>query len=151
MIKCNTKLIIVLRIKLIIHKNKYLNCYYYFPDDKNLLGEDGVLLYPTFSGPAFYRRQQICKLPGAFYSIIFNVLGYPATQVPVGIKNKLPIGFQVKWIYISRYGIKKLTYKTDLIVTDGIIRPDDNFNCPDSMVVWNNYDTYLLVNIYIKK
>lgn len=61
----------------------------------NLLGEDGVLLYPTFSGPAFYRRQQICKLPGAFYSIIFNVLGYPATQVPVGIKNKLPIGFQI--------------------------------------------------------
>ncbi|XP_065221533.1 fatty-acid amide hydrolase 2-A-like [Planococcus citri] len=63
---------------------------------KNLLKEDGVLFYPTSGCLAFYKRQLTWKETSMEYSEIVNVLGFPATHVPMGLnENGIPVGFQV--------------------------------------------------------
>ncbi|XP_059832509.1 fatty-acid amide hydrolase 2-like [Hypanus sabinus] len=62
----------------------------------NLLGDDGVFLYP--SHPKIAPRHHHPKLmPFNFtYTAIFNVLGLPVTQCPLGLsKDGLPIGIQL--------------------------------------------------------
>ena len=60
------------------------------------LGENGVLLYPSHPTPAPYHGQPIVKTFNFSYTAIFNVLGNPVTQVPLGIgKDRVPIGIQV--------------------------------------------------------
>lgn len=60
------------------------------------LGTDGVLLYPTFHCPAFVHNTSAFQLSGTVYSGLFNMIGFPATHVPMGLsKDGLPIGFQV--------------------------------------------------------
>ncbi|XP_072361284.1 fatty-acid amide hydrolase 2-like isoform X2 [Scyliorhinus torazame] len=62
----------------------------------NLLGDDGVFLYP--SHPKIAPRHHHPKLmPFNFaYTAIFNVLGLPVTQCPLGLsKDGLPLGIQL--------------------------------------------------------
>jgi len=65
-------------------------------DIQELLGEDGIMLYPTHPSPAPRHNQPLFR-PGDFsYCAIFNVLGVPVTQVPLGLSSKgLPLGIQV--------------------------------------------------------
>ena len=65
-----------------------------------LLGDDGVLVYPTHSTPAPYHGQPLMKmLTTAFnfaYTGIFNMTGNPVTQVPLGLGSwGVPLGVQL--------------------------------------------------------
>ncbi|KAK2147128.1 hypothetical protein LSH36_569g03078 [Paralvinella palmiformis] len=61
-----------------------------------LLKDDGVFLYPSHPVPAPYHHQPIFMWFNFAYTAIFNVLGLPVTQVPMGIgKERVPIGIQV--------------------------------------------------------
>lgn len=59
-----------------------------------ILGDNGVLLFPTFPSSAPYRGSGAIDFG---YTGIFNVLGFPATTCPIGKDKKgLPFGIQVK-------------------------------------------------------
>ena len=63
---------------------------------QDLLGEDGVLLYPSHPTPAPHHTQPIVKTFNWSYTAIWNVLGLPVTQVPLGLGGAgLPLGVQV--------------------------------------------------------
>ncbi|XP_055906836.1 fatty-acid amide hydrolase 2-B-like [Eupeodes corollae] len=63
---------------------------------KEKLGNNGVLLFPTFHRSAFLHNTSIIHSPAVVLTGIFNVLGFPALQVPMGLNKKgLPIGFQI--------------------------------------------------------
>jgi len=47
------------------------------------LGDDGVLFYPTFPQPAMRHSESITKMSGVMYTMFFNLMGFPATHVPV--------------------------------------------------------------------
>lgn len=63
---------------------------------KELLGEDGVLLYPSMPEPA-HRRLLCWHRPlDSSYLMIFNCLGLPVTQTPLGLGSSgRPVGLQV--------------------------------------------------------
>ncbi|KAJ9583971.1 hypothetical protein L9F63_021682, partial [Diploptera punctata] len=62
----------------------------------NVLGDNGVFLYPSYPTAAFCHNQSYSKAAGVVYSMIFNVMGLPTTHVPLGLdKEGMPIGFQV--------------------------------------------------------
>lgn len=62
----------------------------------DLLGNDGVLLYPTHPTPAPYHIEPLFKPFNFSYTAIINLLGFPATHVPLGMSREgLPIGIQV--------------------------------------------------------
>merc|ERR1712203_1355394 len=63
----------------------------------HVLGDNGVLLYPSHSTPAPYHGQALIKTANFSYTAIFNVLGNPVTQVPLGISKSwgVPLGIQV--------------------------------------------------------
>lgn len=66
------------------------------------MGDNGILLYPTWTGPAHYHYAMFYKMINFGYCSIFNLLGLPVTQVPSGFtSNGLPIGFQVMIKYID--------------------------------------------------
>ncbi|XP_063954529.1 fatty-acid amide hydrolase 2-A-like [Lytechinus pictus] len=61
-----------------------------------MLGDDGVLLYPTHPKMALYHNAPIFYPFNVAYTAIFNALGFPVTQVPLGLStNGLPLGVQV--------------------------------------------------------
>lgn len=61
-----------------------------------LLGDNGVLFYPTFPSSANKHYEMFYKLTDTTFLMVFNTLGLPVTQVHAGFdKNKLPIGIQV--------------------------------------------------------
>lgn len=61
-----------------------------------LLGDDGVLIFPSAPEPAPYHYATFFRPYNFIYWALFNVFDFPATQVPVGIdKNGLPLGVQV--------------------------------------------------------
>ncbi|GLH06874.1 Fatty-acid amide hydrolase 2-A, partial [Gryllus bimaculatus] len=61
-----------------------------------MLGEDGVFLFPTFPTDANFHNEIFVNIPGVQYLMIFNILGLPSTHVPLGLnKNGMPIGLQV--------------------------------------------------------
>jgi len=64
---------------------------------EEILGNNGVLLYPSHSTPAPYHGQALIKTANFSYTAIFNVLGNPVTQVPLGISKTwgVPLGIQV--------------------------------------------------------
>lgn len=65
-------------------------------DIVKLLGDTGVLLYPTFPTSANKHYEIYHKLLDTTYMMVFNTLGFPVTQVKTGHdKNNLPIGIQV--------------------------------------------------------
>lgn len=60
------------------------------------LGTDGVLLYPSAPTLAPYHRQPLLMPLNYTYTAIFNALGLPVTQVPLGLSSSgLPLGIQV--------------------------------------------------------
>lgn len=63
---------------------------------QEMLGNDGVLIYPTHPVPAPYHNEPLVKPFNFSYTGIFNVLGLPATHCPLGLSSQgLPIGVQV--------------------------------------------------------
>lgn len=59
------------------------------------LGDHGVLLYPTFPTVAPRHFQPLVRPAHFVYTAIFNVLEFPATQIPMGInEDMLPLGIQ---------------------------------------------------------
>lgn len=62
----------------------------------DLLGDDGVLLYPSYSTPAPRHYQPMMLTFHWSYCGVLNVLEMPSTQVPLGLSSRgLPLGIQV--------------------------------------------------------
>ncbi|CAD7085135.1 unnamed protein product [Hermetia illucens] len=62
----------------------------------DLLGADGILIFPTIHCTAFTHHESYTNMPGVMYTMFFNVIGFPGTHIPLGLsKRGLPIGFQV--------------------------------------------------------
>ncbi len=60
------------------------------------LGDDGVLLYPPYTRVAPKHNHPLFTPFDFAYCGIFNVLGFPVTQVPLGLNAQgLPLGVQV--------------------------------------------------------
>jgi len=63
---------------------------------QDILGDNGIFLYPTHPTAAYYHNQLYIKTAGIMYSVVFNVLGLPSTNIPLGFnKEGMPIGIQV--------------------------------------------------------
>ncbi|KAL0275362.1 UNVERIFIED_CONTAM: hypothetical protein PYX00_003226 [Menopon gallinae] len=63
---------------------------------EEVLGSNGVLIYPTHPTAAFYHYQSLFRPFDFAYTAIFNILGLPATHCPTGLNSEgLPIGIQV--------------------------------------------------------
>lgn len=64
---------------------------------QEMLGTNGVFIYPTHPTVAPYHNEPIIKAFNFSYTAIINVLGLPATAVPLGLgpKEGLPIGLQI--------------------------------------------------------
>lgn len=74
------------------------------------LGDDGILLYPSFSRPAPRHRlpllRQLMLRFDYAYTALLNVMELPVTQVPLGLNAQgLPLGVQVG----ARHGQDHLT------------------------------------------
>ena len=69
----------------------------FLQDLEEMLGDDGIFLYPTHPIPAPYHNQPLIVLFNFSYTGIFNVLGVPVTAVPMGLaaEEGVPIGLQV--------------------------------------------------------
>lgn len=62
----------------------------------SMLGDDGVFLYPTHPTAAPFHHEPIARAFNFSYTAIINILGLPATAIPMGIGSEgLPIGIQV--------------------------------------------------------
>lgn len=60
------------------------------------LGSDGILLVPSHPTVAPHHNEPLFKPFNFCYTGIFNVLGLPVTQVPLGVgREELPVGVQV--------------------------------------------------------
>ncbi|MGQ0531045.1 MAG: amidase, partial [Panacagrimonas sp.] len=60
------------------------------------LGDNGVLLYPPYTRVAPRHNRPLLRPFDFAYCGIFNVLGFPSTQVPLGLNaDGLPLGVQV--------------------------------------------------------
>ncbi|XP_031617820.1 fatty-acid amide hydrolase 2 isoform X5 [Contarinia nasturtii] len=63
---------------------------------QELLGTNGVFLYPTFPTTAHRHYQIYHKLVDTGYMMVFNTIGLPVTNCMVRLdRHKLPIGLQV--------------------------------------------------------
>ncbi|XP_011336494.2 fatty-acid amide hydrolase 2 [Ooceraea biroi] len=63
---------------------------------KELLGDNGVLIFPSFTCPAIYPQEITYNVGNFTYLMVFNMLGLPVTQCPLGYdKNQLPVGLQI--------------------------------------------------------
>ncbi|CAB3239586.1 unnamed protein product [Arctia plantaginis] len=62
---------------------------------QRVLGENGVLIYPVFVEQAHQHQSVFLKASGVMYTMVFNILGMPATAVPLGLFRGLPVGLQV--------------------------------------------------------
>ncbi len=62
-----------------------------------LLGDDGVLLFPTHPTAAPYHNQPLLRVANFAYTGVINMLGLPATQCPLGLGSwGVPLGVQVR-------------------------------------------------------
>jgi len=63
---------------------------------QEVLKDDAILLYPSFPGPAPRHYVPMFRPADFSYCAIFNVLGVPVSQVPLGLGTKgLPLGVQI--------------------------------------------------------
>ena len=61
-----------------------------------ILGDDGVLIYPTQPETAPKHNGTLLKVINCAYTAIFNVFQATVTQVPLGLsKEGLPVGLQI--------------------------------------------------------
>lgn len=57
---------------------------------------DGVLLFPPYAEPAPKHRRPMLRPFAWTYTAVFNAMGFPVTQVPLGLDaHGLPLGVQV--------------------------------------------------------
>ena len=62
----------------------------------NTIGSSGILLFPSHPSTAPRHYMPLFNPFAWGYTGLFNVLGFPATQVPLGLdRNRLPTGIQV--------------------------------------------------------
>lgn len=62
----------------------------------NLLDENAVLIYPSHPKIAPYHNEPLLHPFNFAYTGLFNALGYPVTQVPLGLSQQgLPLGVQI--------------------------------------------------------
>ena len=70
------------------------------------LGDDGVMLYPSYSRPAPRHYMPLLTPLDFVYTAIINVMGFPSTQVPLGLNaDGVPLGVQV----VAAHGNDHLT------------------------------------------
>jgi len=63
---------------------------------RDLLKDDGVILYPSYSRPAPFHNRPLLTPIDFSYTAIFNVLRLPVTQVPLGLSEEgVPLGIQI--------------------------------------------------------
>ncbi|VDK48612.1 unnamed protein product [Anisakis simplex] len=63
---------------------------------KQLLQDDGILIFPTFPTTVPYHNQPLLTPFNFIYTALFNTLSLPVIQCPMGLnKNGLPLGFQM--------------------------------------------------------
>ncbi|XP_076371380.1 fatty-acid amide hydrolase 2-like isoform X2 [Tachypleus tridentatus] len=63
---------------------------------QELLADDGVFLYPPHPEPAPCHNEPILKFANCVYTAVFNSLGLPALQCPVGLSQSgIPLGVQI--------------------------------------------------------
>ncbi|XP_043595996.1 fatty-acid amide hydrolase 2-like isoform X2 [Bombus pyrosoma] len=63
---------------------------------EELLGDNGVLIFPTFISSAYYFNETYTNVLNFMHLTVANVLGIPATHCTMGLnKRGLPVGFQV--------------------------------------------------------
>ncbi|CRK86482.1 CLUMA_CG000150, isoform A [Clunio marinus] len=63
---------------------------------QELLGDDGILLYPSSTYVAPFHYAAFIQVYNFHYWSLFNVLHLPATQVPLGLNSRgIPLGIQV--------------------------------------------------------
>lgn len=62
-----------------------------------LLGKDGVFVFPTHPTPALYHNEPLLVPFNWAYTGVFNVLGLPACNIPLGLSStsRVPIGVQI--------------------------------------------------------
>jgi fatty-acid amide hydrolase 2 len=61
-----------------------------------LPGPNGVLLFPPMPEPGIKHGNTLLKFTDVFYMSVFNLLGVPVTQCPLGLSSKgLPLGVQI--------------------------------------------------------
>lgn len=63
--------------------------------EKLLEDENAIFIFPTQCDVPPHYLMTIPKYPNIGYTCIFNILGYPSTQVPTGFCHGVPIGIQV--------------------------------------------------------
>ena len=74
-----------------------------------MMGENGVIFYPSFSTPAPIHGRTVYFPLDITYMMMSNILEYPATQVPLGLNARgLPLGMQI----IGKQGYDHLTIAT---------------------------------------
>jgi len=62
----------------------------------SLIGDKGILLYPSFPTPAPVHVKPLMTPFHFAYTAILNVMEFPVTQVPLGLNDRgLPLGVQV--------------------------------------------------------
>ncbi|KDR15404.1 fatty-acid amide hydrolase 2 [Zootermopsis nevadensis] len=65
-------------------------------DIYEMLGNDGVFLYPTFIDCANFHLESYYKIFNISYTMIMNALEVPVTNCPMGMNERgLPIGIQI--------------------------------------------------------
>ena len=63
---------------------------------QNVLGDDGVLIYPSHPKLAPFHHAPLFNPTNFAHTAIFNSLNLPATQVPLGLSCQgIPLGIQV--------------------------------------------------------
>ncbi|XP_063699670.1 fatty-acid amide hydrolase 2-B [Culicoides brevitarsis] len=63
---------------------------------EKLLGDDGILFYPSYPRVAPFHYAPLIQVYNFSYWALWNVLQNPATQVPLGLgSNGMPLGIQV--------------------------------------------------------
>lgn len=63
---------------------------------QEMLGTNGVFIYPTHPTVAPYHNEPLAKAFNFSYTAIINILGLPATAIPLGLGSEgVPIGLQV--------------------------------------------------------
>lgn len=63
---------------------------------EDMLGTNGVLIYPTHPTVAPYHGETIIRAMNFSYTSIINILGLPSTSIPLGLgREGVPLGLQV--------------------------------------------------------
>ncbi|KAJ1957024.1 Fatty-acid amide hydrolase 2 [Linderina pennispora] len=112
---------------------------------ETLMGENGVMIFPPHPCVARPHGTDFFNRPNLMYTAIFNALGFPATQVPLGLnKDGLPLGVQV----IARKGddLKTIAVAIQLEKRFGGWTPPRRFGAP-----LPEHDTEKLYNHRMKK